>query len=624
MNRNDHQLDDFFGLKSDTPTPGQGEGIKEVLGKKIGIIAKLRLAPKVLSFRERYIILFFLLVMAGALLSLPITAYRHFTNQAAANGGSFTEGVIGEPRLVNPLLAQTNDTDRDLSSLIYSGLMKYGADGQLVPDLAKSYPEISEDGLNYTVYLKENALWHDGQPVTADDIVFTIQTAQNSDYVSLQNPQHVNWQGVEVDKVNDRTVIFKLKNKYAQFANNLTVGILPKHLWQDVRPINFSLYELNIKPVGSGPYVFQKLKKDKLGQIVSYTLSANEKFYDGRPHIDGMEIRFYGSEDELIGAYNNNAVENIGFISAKDLAKLKFKKRLTVEPLRLPRYFAIFLNQNQSQNLSDKNIRRAVNYATDKQALVQKILDGNGTAVNSPMIGSILGVAGDVKNYDYNLETAKNILASAGWESFNSDGIRVKKAPTPKATPAPKTTTAPKGKSTAKEAEPEKLSIKITTSTLPEFLEIATLLKEQWKAAGIEVTVDALPISQLKQVIKERDYQALLFGVIMNLDADPFSLWHSSQKKDPGQNLALYDNSAADKLLDEARQTLNTSERIQKYNDFQKLVVEDVPAVFLYSPYYLYGHARDIRGFSTKVISMPADRFSGISGWYINTKRIWR
>jgi peptide/nickel transport system substrate-binding protein len=597
MIQDSNQLDDFFGYKpEDDSKLREAKGGKRAFHEfKQNFKDKVRLLPKILSLKERYLIFAFLVVILGSILSTPITAFYHFTQDLPDYGGSFVEGVIGEPRHVNPLLSQASDADRDLVSLIYSGLLKYNEEGKLVPDLAKSY-EISSDGLNYTVYLKPNLKWHDGSNLTTDDIIFTIQTAQNSDYGSLQR---INWSGVEVQKVDERTIIFKLNVRYAQFLTNLTLGIMPKHIWQDVKPINFALSEFNLKPIGSGPFKFSKLKKDKSGQIGSYELTANDDFYDGRPFIDSVQINFYGTEDELINAYNNNEVENLGFISPSNLSKVKFKQRINIQEIKMPRYFSAFFNTNQSEILANKNIRLALAHATDKNELIQKVLSGNGTSVDSPLIGDVIDVNKDVKKYEFDLELAQKILKETGWGKPNQDGVLTKGS----------------GKNE------QKLSIKITTSVWPELAQAADILKSQWQKAGFEVTVEALPLSVLQQTVKERDYQILLFGEILNIDPDPFTLWHSSQKKGSGLNLALYDNKLADSILEEARLILNPIERMRRYDDFQKIIIEDLPAIFLYNPSYLYGQTKDIQGFETKIISTSSDRFSNIEKWYIDTKR---
>lgn len=608
------QLDDFFGIPSpeenndkNSSSSQKNTGLKETLEKKNrNLKAKLWLLPKVLSRKERYFIFTLLLAILGSVVAIPIATYYHFTKPVAAYGGTMKEGIVGEPRHINPLLSQS-DADRDLVKLIYSGLFKYNKDGKLVPDLAKSY-ETSPDELNYTVYLKESGLWHDGAPVTADDVIFTVQAAQNPDYGSLQR---INWQGVELEKVHDYAVIFKLKNRYAQFLNNLTLPLLPRHLWENIKPINFALSEMNLKPTGSGPYQFKKLRKDSSGRIALYELQANPYFHDGKPFIEKLELKFYGSEDALIDAYNKNEIDNLALISPKNVKKIKFKQRLTVENIRMPRYFGLFFNQNQSKLLSEKNIRLALSHATNKEALVDKVLENNGIVINSPVTGVVFGLDQEIKKYEYNKDLAKEALQKAGWlasaergSQKDEAGILIKKD--------------------EKLKTEEKLSLKLTTSTWPELADVAQQLKEQWREVGIDLHIEVLPTSDLQQTIKERNYQMLLFGEILNLDPDPFSLWHSSQKRDPGLNLALYDNKAADKLLEDARQTLNPDNRAAKYNEFEKLVAEEIPALFLYSPYYLYAHSKKITGFENQIISTPSDRLLNIEKWYVETKRLWR
>src|SRR3989338_2218277 len=431
MFKDDNQLDDFFGLKSDSKEGVKKDGIRETIFKNTRI-AKIRLLPKVLSSKERYLVIIFLLIIIVSLISIPFTTFYHFTKATPDYGGSFSEGIVGEPHYINPLLSQGNDVDRDLVSLVYSSLMKYNKEGKLVPDLVKSY-DISGDGLNYTIYLKENAKWHDGISITADDVVFTVQTAQNPDFASLQR---INWQSVDVEAVNEYTVILKLKNKYAQFLNNLTLNILPRHIWENVKPVNFALSDFNLKPIGSGPYKFKKLKKDSNGSTTSYELTAYENYHGQKPFIKNLTFKFFNSEDELVQAYNSNVIEGIGFLSTEKIKNLKFSQKLSPQKIRLPRYFAAFFNQNQSKVLTDKNIRLALNYATDKQELLDKVLDQNGLVINSPILKELTQQE-TAQKYAYDKEFAKQILENSGWKDSDGDGFREKE-------PAKKSQTEPK------------------------------------------------------------------------------------------------------------------------------------------------------------------------------------
>ena len=582
------------------------EKLAEDAAKLMPTKAQLRHVPKVLSKKERYLILSLALIAVLSLIAIPVSAFYHFTKAAPTYGGSFSEGLVGTPKYINPLLLQTNDSDRDLSELVYSGLMKYNGQGDLDYDLAKSY-DVSDDGLTYTFHLKDNLKWQDGQPLTADDVIFTILTAQNTDYSS---PQIINWLGVTVSKSDDQTVVFKLNNKYAQFINNLTMGILPQHIWENVKPSAFGLSEFNIKPIGSGPYKFSSVRKDSLGNINSIEFVASDKYYAGKPYISKVTFKFYESEEALISAYNNGQIDNLGSISSQNLNDIRFAGQLQIKRLELPRYFAVFFNQTKNNLLADKNIRLALAYATDKKSILHQILSDKGATVDSPMLPGIIDIPDDETAYSFDPEQAKSILDNNGWKYSDADKTREKAAP------------APKGKAAA--GQPTKLEIELTTPNSPELSAVAQKLKEQWESIGVSVHVRSLDPSELTQARKNRDYESLLFGEVIGLNPDPFSFWHSSQKKDPGLNLAMYDNKDADKLLEDARQTLDDSARMAKYDAFQKLVTKDIPAIFLYSPDYIYPQTAGIKGNDSTLIFVPSDRFDNINKWYMNTKRSFK
>jgi peptide/nickel transport system substrate-binding protein len=608
-----NQLDNFFmpDKRPKRKLGGFKNGFNKFFSKFAPTIDQLKHLPKVLSKKERYLLLTLGIIAIGSLIATPISSYYHNTDPIPAYGGSFTEGMVGSPKYINPLLAQTSDVDRDLSKLIYAGLMKFDKNGNFQYDLAKSY-DISGDGLTYTFKLRDNLKWQDGTPLTADDVVFTIMTAQNSDFGSFQR---INWQGVDASKADDQTVVFKLKNKYAQFLNNTTLGILPKHLWETVKSSSFGLSDLNVKAIGSGPYRFSKMKRDSSGNITSYEVTAFDNYYDGKPYISTIIFNFYGSEDKMIEAFNANQIDSLSFISAEKINQLRFLGKLQLLDLNMPRYFAIFFNQNQSKTLSDKNVRQALNYATNKQAILDKILGGKGTLVNSPVLPDIINIPDPSFVYTFDIEKAKKLLDDAGWKLSSTDNIRIK------STPIPKTTKTKSAATPTPTPTPEKLEINITTSNWPELVSVAEQIKSQWENIGVGVNIEVLALPELQQAIKDRSYESLLFGEVLGLDPDPFSFWHSTQKKDPGLNLALYDNKDVDAILELARQTLDQQSRFARYNDFQKAVISDSPVVFLYSPDYIYALPDKVKNVNTKIISIPSDRFGDINKWYIDTQR---
>ncbi|TSC73882.1 MAG: Uncharacterized protein G01um101444_442 [Parcubacteria group bacterium Gr01-1014_44] len=556
---------------------------------------QFRFLPQIISKKEHWLLLTLSAVILGSLIFIPFGIFYHFTIAAPDFGGSYTEGLIGTPQFINPLLVQANDTDRDLASIFYAGLLKYDSQGDLVPDLAESY-QISDNGLEYSFTLKKNIKWHDGYPLTADDVVFTVKILQNNDYGSIQR---INWQGIETEKINDRVVKIKLKNKYAQFLSNTTLGILPKHLWENVKPALFALSELNLNPIGSGPYKLKRIGKDSQSIARSYELTAFEDYHDGRPFIKNVSFRFYDSEDQLISAYNNNSIQGLGVISPEKLKNIKFSQRLNIRQIKLPRYFAAFFNQNQSKLLSDKNIRLALNYGTNKTNLVEEVLKGNGLAINSPLLKELNEnnpPAGGLQKFAFDKEFAKQILENSNWKDTDGNGLR--------------------------EKDKTELVLKVTTSNFPELIKAADLLKKQWKELGFKIEIKVETLAEIQFAIQNRSFEILLFGEVQGLNFDPFSFWHSLHKKDPGLNLALYDNKSADKIMEEGRQILDTISRNNKYNDFEKILLEDAPAVFLYSPHYLYLPASKIKDNDLSVLSLPSDRFDNISQWSIETKRV--
>ncbi len=553
--------------------------------------------PFLISSKERYFIIVLFILIAASLLTWHFSYRAKHTMLIPKHGGTYTEGIIGSPQYINPVLAQANDADQDISELVFSGLMKYDSQGKLIPDLAEDY-RIKEEGKVYEFDLRKNVAWHDGKLFTADDVIFTINILQDPDY---RSPLIFNWNGVDVEKIDDYAVRFTLKNPYAPFLNNTTIQILPRHIWENVLPTEFLLAEANLKPVGTGPYKFEKFEKSKRGTVKIIHLEAYDNYHLGRPYIKNIIFKFYVNEENLIQAYNQRNIDGLGFLSAQNQDILKRVRKLEIHSLKLPRYFTVFFNQSQSKALSEKPVRLALNYATNKQEIIDQVLNGQGTPVHSPIPKGVFGHSSETKIYDFAIEHANNLLEAADWQKNEQTGIR-EKVIDEKVVP---------------------LEINLATTEWPELEKVAKLIQQQWLRLGVQVNLKILSIAEIQQeYIRPREYQALLFGEILGAEPDPFPFWHSSQKRDPGLNLALYQNKEADELLKDARQLSDPEKRKEKYEQFQRLVVEDVPAVFLYNPYYLYPLEKKVKGIEIENIPTPSKRFSAIENWYIKTKRV--
>jgi len=573
-------------------------GIFKVPGGEWPKLRQWKHLPKILPSRERWIVRGLFLVI---LISIGLLVYNIYTNKteiAPQIGGDYKEGILGQPRFINPILAQTNDADRDLTKLVYSSLFKYDNQSNLIPDLVDEY-SIEEDNVTYNIFLKKNVVWHDGEPLTANDVIFTIKTIQDSEY---RSPLKNNWQGVQVEKIDEFSIRIKLNNVYAPFLHNLTIGILPKHLWAGISAANFPLAQYNLKPVGSGPYQFKEFSKNDDGQIESMEFIRNENYYfPNKPYIEKITIRFYNNQDNLIKAYRKRKIDGLSFLSPANESKLK--NNLNVFRINLPIYYAVFFNQTKSKPLSDKTVRLALAYATNKNEIIEKVLANQGQTVDSPLLPDWLGHTTSAKIYDFALDHAQNILEAADWKDNDGDNIREKTI----------------------NDEETKLEFTLLATNWPELKQTAEILKEQWEKIGARVNLEIISATDIQQDnIRPRQYQALLFGEVLNADPDPFAFWHSTQKKDPGLNLALYQNKDIDKLLEEARQIIDPEKRAEKYAEFQKQLIEDVPAIFLYSPTYLYPVNKKVQGIDIEKLAQPSYRFSQIENWFIKTDRIWK
>ena len=570
--------------------------------KKISLKQWARL-PKVLPSKERWITRGLVFLIFASVVALLFNLYINKTYIEPEIGGSYTEGILGQARFINPVLAQTNDADRDLTQIIYSSLFKYDGQGNLIPDLVESY-NISQDGLSYEIKIRENVKWHNDEQLTINDVIYTIKTVQNPEYKS---PLKNNWQGVEMEKIDDFTMNFKLNNVYSPFLHNLTIGIMPKHLWAGISAQNFALAQYNVQPIGSGPYKFNKINKNDNGEIESIELIINENFYlhfEGSPKgpfIENIIFKFFNNQIELIDAYKRRQIDGLSFVSG--INQLNIVNDLNIYEINIPAYYAVFFNQTKSKALADKTVRLALSYATNKEEIINKILSDKGIRVDSPLLPGWFGYTQETSIYEFAIEHAQNILESEEWKDLNDDGIREKTI----------------------NNEEVKLEINILTTDWPELKQTAELLKEQWEKIGTKVNLEILDAVTVQQDhIKTREYEALLFGEVLNADPDPFAFWHSSQRKDPGLNLAVYANDEIDKLLEEARQSIDQENRKEKYMEFQKLLIEDAPAVFLYSPTYIYPVNKKVKGISIEKFSQPSHRFSQIENWFIKTNRIWK
>jgi len=508
---------------------------------------------------------------------------RSYQVEVPAEGGGLTEGIVGTPRFVNPLLAIT-DADRDLSTLTHAGLMGIGTEG-LRPVLAESYT-VSPDGKVYTFTLRKGAKFSDGSPVTADDVVFTVTKAQDP---ALKSPELANWANIRAEAVDARTVRFTLSKAYAPFIENTTLGILPAHLWKSIGNEEFPFTKYVSEPVGAGPFKVAHISRDKSGAITSYELSANGAYALGRPYLSTMKFVFYPTIDDVESAYKSGSIESAYGIPEKSALRSPYS-----------RVFGVFFNPELNKAFARLEVRKALSIAIDRDALVENVLGGYATALIGPVPPGGTTTEPALPTGD-RIATAKKLLTDNGWKY--DDQTNTWKNTKLKLTLGP---------------------ITISTSNVPELKALGGAVEADWKTLGVATSLEfADPNALATTVIRPRKYEALLFGMVIGRDQDLFAFWDSSQRNDPGLNIALYQNHLVDQLLEKARQENDPVARAQELQKVSDLVASDYPAAFTHAPEFLYAIPPSVKGVVLPQITSPADRFATVASWHRYSQWVW-
>lgn len=376
----------------------------------------------VLSKKERNLFFLFLFLAVISAAFLNLNYYFKETKIFPASGGEYKEGLIGQPRFINPLYLSDNDPDRDLVEILFSSLVKYTEQGKIVKDLAQDY-QIKADGKDYEFELKNNIFWHDGELLTSEDVAFTIELLQAPQY---ESPLKVEWLGVRVETEGEKKVIFHLQKKYSSFLETVAhLKILPKHIFQDIPPENFP-WILTSKEylIGTGPFKLKEVKEEKSGYTKKITFERDEKFYDKKPFLKKISFYFYQNFEDLLRAVR------VGEIDGFALSDPKYSKTLEKEgfnfyKLSLPRYFALFFNLEDSKILNQKEIRKALSYAVDKKEILEKVFLAEGETVYSPILADYYGFETPSIIYEFDIEKAKEILEKEGFKE-KQEGFREK------------------------------------------------------------------------------------------------------------------------------------------------------------------------------------------------------
>jgi peptide/nickel transport system substrate-binding protein len=506
-------------------------------------------------------------------------------------GGTYVEGVTSAAEYLNPVLA-ASAVDNDVVRLVFSGLSRYRSDGSIEGDLAESF-STSDDGRVWTFTIRGDAKWHDGKPVVSDDVVYTVALLQDKAYVG---PYSDAFRGVKVERVDQHVVRFVLPDAYGPFAASTTVPLLPSHLLSKVDYATLPRVAFNQRPVGSGP--FRVVEADARQTV----LARSDSFYRtlpgrSRAYLDRLVLRSYPDTSEALTALGRGEIDGVGGLSTGDAERARGLKNVNLFSFGTNDFTALFLNVRPDKpTFRDRTVRQAVATAVDRGRVLQVAADGRGAVADEFVPQSSWAYVRDVTRYTRSYEDAKALLDNADWKDHDGDGIRDRFG--------------------------TKLAFAITTSNEPARVAAALQISEDLTAIGMRVELKAMPFTELIETsARDRSYDALLIGVSVSGDPDPYSFFHSTEVKDPGHNFSGFSTLAIDRSLESARRTTDQTKRRDLYTSVFQAISNEVPVVFLYFSDYLYAQAREVQGLKIAPISDPRERFWNAEDWYVRTTR---
>ncbi|MFO0743755.1 MAG: ABC transporter substrate-binding protein [Candidatus Paceibacterota bacterium] len=545
-----------------------------------------------------------MLILALLFLLLSInTLSNKFMVEIPSYGGTWNEGIVGVPRYINPVLT-ISESDKDMTALIYSGLLKKDREGNMINNLAGSIEE-SEDNLTFTVTIKEKAKFQDGVKVTADDVLFTLAKIQDK---NINSPLAINFEGVTAEKSDENTIIFHLKKPYYHFKESLDFGILPKHIWGEMSAEEFSLTEYNTKPVGSGPYKISNIIKNS-NLAKEYQLTSFKNYVGGRPFIDKINIFIYQDNKSLLSGLNSGDIEATQYLDIKYFDKVANKNIISAS---LPNLFSLSFNPNKNNIFANKNVRTALATTIDKQDIINNIFNNYArkTDLVFPYNQDQTILDDNFNNQNFLDQKTKNSLASS------TNGVFISRIDIAK-------------NILGNSLKNKNMEINISTADIEDLKSVANKISEAWSSLGFKVNIKTYSLPDIADVIKNRDFEVLLFGSIINYDTDLYAYWHSSQRIYPGLNITGYASKKLDINLETLKNSMNKEDRHEALQNINKELSDENQIIPIYSNNFNYLITeKDLRDIVANNIPTKmkdgSERYRDVDEWYIYKEKVWR
>ncbi len=547
-------------------------------GKKSSERIQKNLVERISHIKNVRLLIFEWSLLVIALIMLAVTQAFWFGDSYAENsyttGGTYTEATLGEVNSLNPLFAATN-SEKVLSKLMFATLSTIDYSGHPGSQLAESIVA-SEDGQRWTMKLRDNLRWSDGEPITNQDVIFTVRTIQNP---AANTIYAANLANVKISENENGEIVFDLPFAYADFISALNIPIVPEHILGNVDPKTLIENSFSNAPITSGAFVYNATQPGGTDGEKVYYLSANENYYLGKPMLNAFSIHTYDDKESIVNAINSGSVTATAELSGADAIQVntdQFNERIS----SLSAGAFIFFNVSKD-SLSNPEVRSAIRGGININKIREIATDTE--ALDYPLIDSQIAINEYPQLPATNFDAAKEKLAGLYGD--------------------------------------KKIHLDVATVNSGYLPSITNALKEDLEALGFEVNVSIYEENQefINNVVSKRSYDILVYEIELGADPDLLPYYHSSQATNTGLNLSNYKNALVDDLLLGARDTMNLDLRTKKYESFLQFWVADTPAIGVYRSNLTYFYNKNVRTFSNDVrLVTPIDRFSDITDWAVN------
>ncbi len=517
--------------------------------------------------------------------------------QRPAEGGDYVEALLAAPGQLNPLLSDptSDQSAADIRALIFEGLVSHSSDGLPQPALAQSW-ELSADGESYIFTLRQNVRWHDGKPLTAQDVIFTIQAIQSPAYAGDMSLASI-WRTVDVEAIGDMQIRCRLNATYAPFLKYASFPILPAHVFENIPPEQWATLAFNQVAIGTGPYRLTELTS------AHALFQVNSAYYGTKPFIQSIELRFFDSQEAALNALLSSNVHGLHFLSANEARSFRIPDTITRHAAALDRMTMVAFNLRRTP-MNELGFRRALAAGLDRKLVLDTALDGQGNVIDSPILPQNWAIALDLSWYEPSQQRAAALLDELGF-TLQSSGIRARQG--------------------------QVLVLNLITDTAPDRVAAANEIARQWAALGINVTVEQLSAQDLQSRLLRHDFDLALHAwQRIGSDPDVYELWHSDAAEN-GANYAGLQDGEIDTLLQSARQTPEPEIRSAAYNAFQRRWIDLAPSIPLYQMQLIYLMSADMGGVDMPLSDSPATassllygregRFRNMSLWFLQSSR---